>query len=226
MLRAGVLALVAAALIGAACGGDDEPATTEDPRALLERSAAAMDGVRSFHFVLTFEGGAAEIVRGLQMTRAEGDYGGAENFSLQTRVRLGPIDADVGIRIVEGESWITNPLTGRWEREEISVDQLFDLSTGVTALMRSAENPTLGGTQEIDGVTTQRVNATLSSDDFTLVPGTRAGETLNASAWIGVEDALVRRLEVSGRLFDATTEGTVRLDLSRLNEPVTIEPPR
>jgi hypothetical protein len=213
------------ALLFAACGGK-EP--TENPAALLERSAARMEQAKSYHFLLEFEGGTAEIVRGLLMRRAEGTFAGVDNLDSQVLVSVGPIDARVGIRVVNGESWITNPLTQRWEREQVSVAQLFDLSTGVTALMRSAQRPKLAGNETIDGVPVRRIDAELPSERFTLLPGVQPGQTLKASAWAGTQDDLVRRLEVSGRVFAATptTEGKVRLTLSAFDAPVTIEPPR
>ena len=208
-----------------ACG--DEPEPEVSAATLLERAATRIEQARSYRFLLEFEGGTAEIVRGLQMRRAEGAFAGIDNLDSDVLVSAGPIDARVDVRVVNGESWITNPLTQRWERTELSVARLFDLSTGVTALMRSAQNPRHAGTETIDGLSVRRIEGDLPSERFTLLPGVPPGQTLKAAAWIDAND-LVRRLEVSGRVFAATptAEGKVRLTLSGFDEPVVIEAPR
>ncbi len=137
-----VLVGALATLLSSACG-DDEPAVSAST--LLERAAVHVEQAQSFRFLLEFEGGSAEIVRGLQMRRAEGAFAGLDNLEAQLLVAAGPIDARVEIRVVNGESWMTNPLSQRWERTPLSVARLFDLSTGVTALMRSSQNPKHAG---------------------------------------------------------------------------------
>jgi hypothetical protein len=209
----------------AACGGDDA-AGNIDARALLDRSATRMDALQSFHFVLEFEGGAAEIVRGLQMQRAEGDYGGPENLQTQVLAKAGPINANVEMRVVQGQSWMTNPLNGRWEQQSISVGNLFNVSTGATALMRQAQDPKVTGRDTIDGTSVHRVEATLPSDQLTLLPNVVPGKTLRATAWIGEADPVVHRLEVSGQIFAPNVESKVRLNLSRFDVPVVVEAPR
>jgi LppX_LprAFG lipoprotein len=217
-----------AALILSACG--EAPAPQESAAVILERASARIEQATSYRFLLEFEGGTAEIARGLQMRRAEGVFVGVDNFDAQVLVSAGPIDARVGVRVVAGASWMTNPLTQRWEQTPLSVAQLFDLSTGVTALMRSAANPKIGASETIEGVAVRRIEGELPSERFTLLPGVPPGQTLKAAAWVGTQDDLVRRLEVSGRgapfATTAGTEGKVRLTLSAFDEPFAIEAPR
>ncbi|MEZ4502824.1 MAG: LppX_LprAFG lipoprotein [Dehalococcoidia bacterium] len=228
------LALVAAvaamfALIAACNGGDEESnidVSEVDAAVLLEGAATRIESLETFHFDLDFSGGAANILGGINMREAEGDFAGIDNFQAKLSASVGPINADLEVRNVDGEGWITNPLTGRWEQEDISVGEVFDISSGVTALMRSVQDPTVVRAERVDGVDTYRVEAQLLSDELTLIPGARGGETLEAVAWIGVDDTLVRRIEVSGHLFDANESGTVSVRLSRFDEPITIEAPR
>lgn len=225
----GVPLLLGALVLGLSCdgdGGEDVPTEGVDAATVLEQAAARTEALESFRFDLEFDGGGANIVGGVEMESAEGEFGGTENFSAKLRASVGPIDAELEIRMVDGVSWLTNPLTGRWEREDLSVASLFDLSTGVTALMRSVEAPAVTGAGTIDGASSYRIEADLRSEDLTLIPGARSGETLRATAWVGVDDSLVRLLEVRGALFVAGEEGAVTLRLSRFDEPVTIESPR
>ncbi len=227
-VRVVVAALLAALLI--ACRASEPEPVKIDPAVVLVRAAEKLERASTYRFLLEFDGGgSAPIARGLAMRRAEGTYGGPDRLDAVLLASAGPIDARVGVRVVGGESWMTNPLTGLWEPTPLALAQLFDVSSGVTALIRGATNPRLAAEEPFEGVSLRRVEATLPSERFTLLPGVPPGQQLRATAWVGRSDDLVRRLEVRGRgaPFAATAdaEGTVRLTLSRFDEPVAIGPP-
>lgn len=225
---AGALALLAAV----ACSGGGDAETTElavvDARALLLSAADRMEEVESFRFDLTHENGATEIARGLLMERARGEVVGSERLRAEVRARAGPLAVDVEIRIVDGEGWMTNPLTGRWEREDLTLESIFDPVGGVTALMRAASDPRLVGRESVDGVAVYRVEAGVESGDLgLLVPGAEAGRTLVAQALVGVDDPVVRRVEIRGAASAGEDEEIVRrLEISAVGEDFAIEAPR
>ena len=226
---AAALALLAAVACSCGGGGDE---TTElsvvDARALLLSAADRMEGVESFRFDLTHENGATEIARGLRMERARGEVIGSERLRAEVRARAGPLAVDVEIRIVDGEGWMTNPLTGRWEREDLTLESIFDPVGGVTALMRAASDPRLVGRESVDGVDFYRVEAGVASDDLgLLVPGAEAGRTLVAEALVGVDDPVVRRGLIRGAASAAEDAALVRrLEISGVGEDCAIEAPR
>jgi len=221
-----LLPLVLASVLLAACSSGDDASTEDvDPVALLDSAATRLESVESFHFVIEFEDGSAEIVRGLAMERAEGNVVVPDEIDAQVNASVGPINAEIGIIVADGQGYLTNPLTGRWEQEDISVADVFDLQTGVTSIMRSAQDPEVTGSENVDGVSTYRVEATLPSSELSLIPGVRQNQTLDATAWIGVDDPLVHRVRIVGAMFDEN-ESTVTLDLSDFDQPVEIEPPR
>ena len=222
------LALVALALL-ARCGDGDGDADLEgvDPEALLQAAAERTDQARSFHFVLEHQNGTTEIVRGLNMERAEGDVVGADQLSVEVRASLGPLNLKIKIIVIGDEAWITNPLTGRWEREDISIEDVFDPARGVTAIMRAAAEPRLAGTETVAGVRTYRVEATVDSGDVTLFGEPRPGRLLRAEVWIGVDDPLVYRIEIVGGIVPGEPDDLVRrLTLSRFDTEIEIAPPR
>jgi hypothetical protein len=211
----------------AACGGDDGPPVDGvDAVALLAASATRTEQVESFHFVLEHERGVTEIVRGVSMERAEGDVAGGQRMRVEIEGSAGPLNIELGIVILDDESWITNPLTGRWEREQISIEELFDPAIGVTALMRAVTAPRVTGTDRIGDVQAYRVEATVDSGKVQLFGDPQPGQTLKATAWVGADDPLVLRIELEGPLQRGEREDLVRrITLSRFDSDPEIVAP-
>lgn len=223
------LALLLAAALLASCGGDDPaPAALPAAATVLDESATRMEQVRSMHFLLEHEKGATEIVRGIAMTRAEGDVVTPDKMQATIKGGLGPVNFEVGIVILGDQAWIQNPLNRRWESEDITIDQVFDPREGVIALVRSTRDATVTGTEDVAGVRCYVVEATLDSGDLDLLPGDPApGKSVPTTAWIGVDDDLVRKVELRGGVAEGESDNLVRtLTLSRFDEDVTIAPPR
>jgi hypothetical protein len=221
--------VAAGALLFAACGDDDGASADATPEAaaLVAAAAERMEQVRSFHFELEHENGSTEIVRGIEMTRAEGDIVGTDRLRVEVAGSAGPFDFELGIIILPEQSWIQNPLTRRWEREDITVEELFDPATGVVALMRSATELAIEGRERVRGVETYRVATEVESGELTVFPGAEPGRRVPATAWIGVDEPLVHRLEVRGPIGGRDEEDVVRrLELSDFDADFDIAPPR
>ena len=159
--RAALVVLAAASLLLAtACPGGEEEATptptpTEvvpDPTALLREAADRMATVERFHFLLEHVDGTSEIVRGIEMVRAEGDIGGTELLQAEIEGRFGTLTFETAIVVLPDQGWLQNPLTRRWEREDITVSALFDPQQGAVALMRTATATGLGGREHIGDI--------------------------------------------------------------------------
>jgi len=223
-----VLGLFLAVLLLTACDdAPDVPLDGVDPVLLLSAAAERTEQATSFHFALEHEGGTTEIVRGVQMTSAEGDVVGTDRLRASIEGSVGPLNLKLEIVILPDESWITNPLTQRWEREEISVDDLFDPAVGVTALMRAVSEPRLTGADSIDGVAVYRVAASVDSGDVQMFGSARAGRELVATAWIGVDDLLVYRIELQGPLNSGEPDDLIRrITFSDFDVAVEIVAPR
>jgi hypothetical protein len=221
--------LLFALTIAVACGGDDEAADPDsvDPAALLLTAADRTEAVKSFHFVLEHENGSTEIVSGIQMIRAEGDVIGSDRLRAEIDASAGPLNLKLSIVILEDEAWLTNPLTNRWEREDLSIEEIFDPASGVTALMRAVTEPQLTGTQSVDGVLSYHVEATVDSAAVQIFGPAPAGRTLKVAAWIGVDDSRVRRIEVRGALRSGEPDDLLRrVTLSQFDVEFEIVAPR
>jgi hypothetical protein len=228
--RIALASLVLLALtVAVACSDDDAAPDLEsvDPVALLLAAADRTESVTSFHFVLEHENGSTEIVRGIQMRSAEGDVIGSDRLRADLQASAGPLNLEVSIVILEDEAWITNPLTNRWEREDLSIEEIFDPASGVTALMRVVSAPQIAGTERVDGARSYRVEATVDSSAVQIFGPAPAGRTLEVAAWVGIDDSLVRRIEVRGALRAGEPDDLVRrVTLSQFDDEFEIVAPR
>jgi len=229
MARGGLalLALLAGGLLALGCRGGEE-APKADAADVLKRGAERMDRVKAFHFDLAHEGGTTQIVRNLQMVSATGDVVPPDRLRLDAKAKSGPLNIAIGIIAVPGHSYLTNPLTGRWEEEQISVASFFDPAIGVTALMRGATNARITGTERIDGRTTYRIEATVDSGSMKLFTSSPIpGRALKARAWVGVDDPVLVRVEIEGAVSEGEPANLLRrLALSRFDEAIQIEAPQ
>ena len=232
-MRLRALAVIAASVTVialASCGGGDSldiDTSGVDVEALLTTAADRMDAVESFRFDLEHDNGTASIVRGLEMVRAEGDVEGADRMRLLVEAKAGPLNAELEMIVLPGEGWITNPLTGRWEKETIDVASFFDPAEGVTGLMRSLDGGEITKARTINGFDTYQVEASIASELLTLFGDAREGETIRLKAWIGIDDPLVHRVEAVGGIVSGEPDNLVRrLTLTDFDQTFDIQAPR
>lgn len=222
-----MLVLALGGLSAAACGRG-KSGSGVDAADLLRRAADRTEQAQRFHFLIEHQNGASVIVNNVQMERAEGDIEGATRMRADIKGKAGPINVQIGIVIIDGNGWMTNPLIGRWERQTLSIDAFFDPQRGVPALLRQVTAAQTPHREQLNGTDVYRVETRVDSGALTLLsPGATAGRSLPAVAWIGVDDPRVYRLEVTGAVAPGEHADLVRrLTLSRFDEPVDIQPPR
>lgn len=215
----------------ASCGDDDGGGgdlADVDADDLLARSADRMEQVDSFHFEVDHENGSTQIVGGIGMQHAEGVVQGAERMQLEVEARFASTNIRTGIVILPGESYLQNPLTGRWQEQEIDISDLFDPATGVTGLMRNVgDEVEVVDREEAGGVDSYVIETTVDSGNLTAFVGNaQPGNEVTARVWIGVDDLLVRRIDVVGPLGPSEADNILRrLTLSQFDEPVQITAP-
>ncbi len=226
-----VLLLAAGVLVGA-CG--DDSASDVDPEgvdatALLAEAAERMERVTAFHFDLDHDGGTAQFIPGVQMQSAEGDVVVPDRMQMTIRARASGVNLEISMVIVPEGSYMTNPLTGRWQRESITMDEVFDPASGVTSVMRAVQDAEVTRTERVGGVDTYVVDATVLAADlefFASAP-VEGAQPLPVRAWIGVDDPLVYRIEIEGPLNRGEADDLLRrLNLSNFDDDIEILPPR
>jgi len=224
-----LLATTAAAVL-AGCSGDEETGdfSDVDARDLLARSADRMEQVDSFAFEVDHENGATQIVGGIRMESAEGRVQGTDRMQLEVEARFASTNIRTGIVILPGEGYLQNPLTGNWERQDgIDISTLFDPATGVTGLMRAATGVEVVDREDAGGVDSYVIESTVDSGNLQVFVGNATpGNAVDARVWVGVEDLLVRQIEVRGALAPNDAENILRrLTLSDFDSVVEITAP-
>ena len=247
-----VLLLQGVVLLATTSGAAQDDA---EAREILTGAATAMAGVQSFQFSLTTEAGQTIIMDTLELKDVTGAVQRPDRFRATASASVAILDVEVEVVGIGTQIWVKNPLGAAAGGEEyIEVDlseggmeqALAELVNPDRILLRAVDllqNPTVRGTDEIDGVETTVIEGTFDpSAAIGLVPGTPAA-VADAATQVAVEtglelagpvptliwvdgDGLVRRIRVEGPILTSEETDVVRrLDLFGYNEPVEIEAP-
>ncbi len=229
---AAILAM-AVALVAVSCGGPEPTPTpsitAEDVR---DRGAETLRNLSTVHFLVTHEVGGTDIGFSSTLTEAEGDGvfpDKAEFVAKATSALFG--NAALELDIVQyGEiTHLRDRISMVWQAlpaGTLSID-FTNINGSIADALSSLGGLDLTDGGSVDGAPVHMLTGTTPSTSMRgLVPGAPEGETLHMEVWIGRDDYLVRKVRLTGRLVEADTPDIVRvLELSRFDEPVTIEPP-
>jgi len=214
--------LPAVALLAAACGGGGSQEAL-DPAPILARAVVAMTEVTSARFEMT-HAGAQVTVEGLAFESAVGRYAAPASAEAVLRVRAGDLVVEMGTISVGERTWLTNPLTGRWEEltpgTGFNPAVLFDPEVGWVALLTDLTDvafvATEGGTHHLAAtVPSVRLEALTAG----LVPGQSAPMDL----WLDAATGRIARLEFSTVGDEGGSDWVITL--YGYGEPVDIAPP-
>ncbi len=216
-----------------ACGGDDDagnaPAATVGPDAaqLLSDAALAVAGLQGFHFVLTQEDATIPLPSNLELESAEGDVVLPDRLAAELEAEIQGTNVSVDAIAIAGETWITNPFTCRWQKLNADLRSYADLGALLPALLPAIRNAHVVSEADLNDVRTHVIAGDASSADLQdALPFSLPNREVRIEVWIGVEDSLPRRVRVIGPLISGESGDAVRqIDLTRLNQPVRINPP-
>lgn len=233
--RWAVTAVVAVAALGvivgaAGCssgdggGSEAEPATVEG---VLAAAAQAMAGVETAHFTITRSGAEVFIDDGDQFRfdEADGRYARPSSADAVITVNALGFTTQVAAVVIDGEVFLTNPLTGTWEAapEDFTFDPatLFAPDTGWQSLLAGG----LTDAQLLDDGDAERhhVRATVGADRVAVLTGGLVEEASTVDLWIDRDSDRVVELA-----FDATVDGatsTWRMTLDEYGADVDITQP-
>lgn len=240
------LAAIAGVAVGRTAVAAQSTPTGDDPQALLDRAIVKMAALDSYGFEFEARNGEIELIPEVfTIHELDGDVVRPDAFQAESEIEVLFVDVDINIVTIGDDTWVTNPLVlvgsdnDMVRLGEINFDGNFNPAWAVNPdhialpLLGAIENPAInaantGRVTQVDGIITRdgldRVgdifeDATISGlidDDLT---------ELQISVWIDGDD-YVRRLDITGQIFDNESSDLVRsFTFEDFDEPVTIDRP-
>ena len=231
---AAALLAIAAALLAVSC--ESEPTPTPKPTITAEdvrdSAANALHGLSSVHFRVTHEEGGTDIGFSSTLTEAEGDGlfpDKASFLATATSALFGNAAIELDI-VQDGETThLRDRISMAWQTlppGTLAIN-FTNINGSIADALASLGELGLTDGGSIDSVPVHKLTGVTDSASMRgLVPGAPEGETLHLEAWVGRDDHLVRKVRLTGVLLkDDPPDITRVLELSRFDEPVSIEPP-
>jgi hypothetical protein len=209
------------ALMGAACSSTEETTTTAPPTAaeVLETSARTMGSVDTVQFSIE-RGGAPVYIdtQGfLEFVSATGRYAAPGAAEALVKVSAVGLTTEVGAVVVEGDTWLTNPITGAWEPTPpgytFDPATLFDPAVGFRALLQDGI-PTVEdvGDEVVEDETLRHVRFTASDERVEVVTaGLVRDQDVTVDAWVNVQSGELRRATFPTSIGQEPTTWDLRL---------------
>ncbi len=205
---------------------------TRDPAELtvdeiLNRAAQQVESTGSLWFRLEHENGFTEALGGLQLSVVEGEVN-ETSLHIDAEAGIGRIYVEVEAILIENDTWITNPLTGEWEKMLIS-DGSISFLRPIEAIHRF-----ISELIESDATTMQVLNngdyslaAPIRSESLAALLGeVNPGVYGDAEAVIHGDTFEVRSARIKGAMQTHDSADTLRiLSLEHYGEDFVIEPP-
>jgi hypothetical protein len=212
-------------LLVAACGSQ-----TADPNQVLRDAARAMAEVRTLQADMAFGPGAK--ILGFELVSATGKVKRPSMSDTVGKVRTGGGGGLIQPELVtvDGRTCLRQAQFLPFQRLDAaqaatypSAGRLLDADHGVTAALPRAKGAALAGSEQVDGQDTHRITATYSPDvlNEALAPIVLVDD-VRATLWIDKKGSLVRRVRITGHLFDQGTESHVDVRLHDFNAPLDI----
>lgn len=225
MLRCLVVTVALVAVCCGGCSGDGpaDPTATSTPEELIAGAVTAMQGVAAARFEMT-RTGAPVAVQGLVFNSAVGRYAAPAAAEAVLRMHAGDLAVELGTISLGERTWLTNPLTGRWEElrpgSGFNPAVLFDPADGWVALLTDLTDTTVvstaGDTYRLAGtVPARRVES--------LTVGLAPGQAVLMDLWLDAGTLHIVRLEFSTVSAEGRSDWVIVM--SAFDTPVQIEPP-
>jgi hypothetical protein len=224
MVLAGV-AMVSVALT--ACGG----LQAEDPGQVLRDAGAAMAKLNTVSATLKFTQGSVSF-QGYVLTGATAAVRLPADSDTTYKVKYQDLLIGLQVVIAGGHVYLRPPFSGFTEVTGATaaaipdLAKLFDVQTGLPAMIPAGHNPSYIGTEKVADVDSHKVSATYSAAQIAkLLPQLSSSGDVAATIWVGGSDHLIRKAVLSGPFGDGGTASSVEIDLSAFNAAVAIASP-
>jgi lipoprotein LprG len=222
------MAMLALAVAGCSGGGEASPAKALTPTQRLAEAKARVDSASSLHLKLASKdlpAGANGVIG------ADGVGTHAPAFKGTLDARIAGLQAQVDVVALDHTLYLKLPFTTSFSavdpKQYNAPDPatLFAPDRGITTLLTSTKDPTLGSKKRQGGEVLQTVTGTLPGSAVAdlLAIGDRAG-TFDAAYGITDPGGQLRTISLTGPFY-AGSRSTYTLTLDRYGNPVEITKP-
>ena len=201
------------------------PVNVED---VLRDAGVVLEGLSSFHFRFRHEDGGTEFATGIIVEDAEGDVVNPDRIAVAFTGTFGQGFAIRSRLITTGQtSYMTNPLSGKWEEIPVGVSPLgfFSPAKGIAAMMSELRDPILASNSDAKThIVVGKLPATAMKP---LLGSALPGAIVDVELTIDADTLYVTKAKSTGRATASDAPDLVRVvSLSGFNEPTSIEAPR
>ncbi len=231
--RPPVFVAAAAILVATSCSAPEDlggPKLEPSVDIVLEAAAEAMGDVTSVRFELVRGGAAVYIdpLRSLSLDEIVGRYSAPTSAEALLTVTIDDsLRTKIGAVALDGEVWMSNPVTGTFEPlpagYDIDPTTFFDPQNGWRPLLSDLTDVVFVGEEQRNG-TRYHLRATAPADRVAVVTaGLVSGQDVEIDVWLHPVSGLVMSAEFETLIGSSLTAWT--LELSDYGEPMVIEVP-
>ena len=185
----------------------------------------------SVHFLLKVDGSTyLDVNETIELKEVEGDLKRPDRAKAEAEVQIGFASFDVGLVAIGDDVYMTNFLSGDWERGPSDFDfnpaLIFDGDRGVGSVLRKMEELELGEGSEIGSTEVVQITGSVAQRDISqLVAGSLEGDVIGVTIWMDASNGELLEIELA-EPDDVDGDPTSWvITFSDHNEPVTIEAP-
>jgi LppX_LprAFG lipoprotein len=217
-----------AAISLASCGGGLQPV---DPGQALRDASATMAKLKTVSANLKFSQGAISF-QGFTLASAKASVRLPSDSDTTYTVKQQDIAFSIEVVITGGHVYLLVPfsplseLTAAQAAAIPDVAKLFDLTTGLPAVIPAGRNLKYVSVEQVDGVDSHKIDATYSpAQVHGMLPQLTSAGDVSAVIWVGGADHLIRKAILTGPFGDKGVTSRVEVDLSAFNGAVSITSP-
>lgn len=218
-------------LLLTACSSGADPTTTTAPptvEEILALATEAMEGADTLRYSIELTGAPITLL-GVELRGADGQYAAPNASQALLRAAIGGLVVELGTIAIGDTAWLTNPLSGDWDRytgdRAFNPAIIFDPEVGWRPLL--TEDFSAGVLLEartVDGSERYVLSGTVADQRVeVLTAGLVDAQPLTMTMEVESGTGYITRMQF--RTVGETGETTWTLELSEFGDPVTIEPP-
>ncbi len=187
-----------------------------------------MASLNTFNFRMYHNNGSLELLEGLLIDRVSGKVANPDKLSMEFVGAFGGgFSIKSGVITVGDQTYMTNPLTGRWEASDASISPVgfFSPTRGIAEMMAMTRDAVLLDDGESDGA--YRLSGALPTTALSSLLGTTLTDrTVDLELKIDTATDYLLEVRFTGAVTPSDIEDAERvIALSFFNEEVVIEPP-